>query len=96
MFSRVGVNGCLTTTIPATMPNAACDAMNQIQSMWLSSVGFSSDSIEYTRPDHNTGPISPPSRMGRRANIGSIAPYNSPTAVDTSACSSKAIAKLSA
>ena len=35
-------------------------------------------------PDHSTGPIRPPSRMGRRANIGSIAPYSSPTAVDTS------------
>ena len=46
MFSRVGTRGCRTTINPATMPKATCDAMNHSQSMWLSSRGFSKESIE--------------------------------------------------
>src|SRR5579863_2459933 len=94
-FSRVGTLGCRTTTNPATTPKATCEAMNQNQSMWLSRSGFKRDSMEYSSPDHSTGPIKPPSRMGRLANIGSMAPYSSPTAADTSTCRSKATAKAS-
>ena len=73
-FSRVGIRGCRTTTNPATTPKATCDAMNQNQSIWLSNMGFRRPSMEYSRPDHNTGAIKPPSRIGRRGNMGSIAP----------------------
>ena len=45
-FSRVGTCGCRTTINPATTPKATCDAMNHSQSMWLSSRGFSKESIE--------------------------------------------------
>src|SRR5262249_5292350 len=32
-FSSVGIGECRTTTVPATIPKATCDAMNQNQSM---------------------------------------------------------------
>ena len=35
--------------------------------------------MEYSSPDHSTGAIRPPSTMGCRANMGSIAPYSNPT-----------------
>ena len=51
-FSRVGMRDCRTTTSPATTPKATCEAMNQGQSMWLASNGFSRPSIVYSSPDH--------------------------------------------
>ncbi len=73
-FSRVSMRDCRTTTKPATIPKADCEAKNQYQSMWLASKGFSRPRIVYSSPDHSTGAISPPSTMGRRGNMGSIAP----------------------
>jgi len=51
------------TIIPATIPNATCDAMNQYQSMWLASRGFRRPRIVYNNPDHNGGAINQPSTM---------------------------------
>src|SRR5580700_9780372 len=73
-FSRVGKLGSRTTTSPATIPKATCEAMNQTQSMRLASSGFSSPRIVYSSPDHSAGAMSPPSTIGRRGNMGSIAP----------------------
>ena len=74
IFSRVGTRDCLITTKPATTPKATCDAVNQPQSMWLASTGLTMPIMDYSNPDHSTGAIRPPSTMGRRANMGSIAP----------------------
>src|SRR5579871_2661313 len=74
IFSRVGKLGWRTTPSPATMPKATCEAMNQSQSMRLASSGFSNPRIVYSSPDHSAGAMSPPSTIGRRGNIGSIAP----------------------
>src|SRR6202142_1207628 len=73
-FSRVGMLSWRTTTRPATTPKATCDATNQNQSIRLASSGFSSPRIVYSSPDHSTGAMSPPSTIGRRGNMGSIAP----------------------
>src|SRR5260370_24258498 len=73
-FSRVETRSCRTTTMPATTPKAICEAINQIQMMRLASKGLRSCIIEYRSPDQSTGAISPPSTIGRRANMGSIAP----------------------
>ena len=73
-FSSVGIGDWRTTTTPATMPNATCDAMNQNQSMRLASSGFRRLSVGCSSPDHNTGTMSPPRTIGRRGNMGSIAP----------------------
>src|ERR1700733_10224368 len=91
VFSRVGKLGWRTTTSPATIPKATCEAMNQSQSMRLASSGFSSPRIVYRSPDHSTGAISPPSTIGRRRNMGSIAPQSTPTKMDTTPCRTKAI-----
>src|ERR1700677_2386261 len=73
-FSWVGKLGWRTTTSPATIPKATCEATNQNQSMWDASNGFNSPRIVYSSPDHSTGAMSPPSTIGRRGNMGSIAP----------------------
>src|ERR1700756_503419 len=41
-FSRVGMLSWRTTTGPATIPKATCEATNQNQSMWAASNGFNS------------------------------------------------------
>jgi hypothetical protein len=60
--------------LPATTPKATCDAMNQNQSMRLASSGFNRFNVGCSNPDHNTGTTSPPRTIGRRGNIGNIAP----------------------
>jgi hypothetical protein len=59
---------------PATTPNATCDAMNQVQSMRLSSKGFRRPRIEYkqSRPQYRADQSAEHDRPLR--NIGSIAP----------------------
>src|SRR5258708_334314 len=78
-FSWVRTGDWRITTIPATIPKAAWDAANHHQSICFSRMGFKIPRMEYKRPDHSAGAINPPSTIGCRANIGSIAPYKSPT-----------------
>src|SRR5262249_34332237 len=74
MCWRVRTRSCRTTTSPATMPKPICEATNHVQSIRWSSSGLMIPRLVYNSPDHMRGAMKPPSRMGRRGNIGSITP----------------------
>jgi len=71
---HVRMRSCRETTMPATIPKPTCEVTNRSQSIRWLSTGFTIPRMLWSRPDHRTGATKPPSRIGRRGSIGSVAP----------------------
>src|SRR6478736_181392 len=65
------------------MPNAICEAMNQIQSIRALSAGLISLKVAQISPDHMSGAMRLPQKAARRdGNIGSKTAKSRPTRIE--------------
>src|SRR5215470_19339091 len=68
---------------PVTIPNAICEAMNQIQSIRVFNAGLISLKVAQIRADHRSGDMRLPQKAARRdGSIGSNTAKSRPTRID--------------